>query len=68
MELEKFGVKEMDVVEMKTTDGGFVDFLYEFFTGRSLASDARYVVNQAAEAYAQVIQEGGTTASTMPFK
>ena len=67
-DLNAMGVQEMDAQEVKETDGGFIEFLYELITGRSLASDARHACRQAAGAYAQTIQEGGKTCTDMPFK
>jgi len=67
LDLNNYGVQELNGVEMKETDGGILEFVYEYVTGRSLASDARKVTEAAAKAYAQVIAEGGTTSSQMPF-
>ena len=68
LDLNSYGVQEMDAKAMSEIDGGFVEFLYEYVTGRSLASDARKLTKAAAAAYAQVIQEGGKTCTDMPFK
>ena len=58
----------MTCQEMVETDGGIVEFLYEYVTGRSLAQDARKLTKAVADAYAEVIQEGGTVCTDMPFK
>jgi len=68
LNLNAYGVEEMSAVEMTQIDGGFVEFLYKYFTGRDLVDDARALTKEAAAAYAQVIKEGGKTCTDMPFK
>lgn len=67
LDLNALSVQEMNVEEMRKAEGGFLDFVYEVVTGRSLASDVRSALIAGSKAYAQVIQEGGTTSSQMPF-
>jgi len=61
-------MKELEKNELMEVDGGVIEFLYEFFTGRSLASDARLLTAAALDAYGEVIREGGTVCTGMPFK
>ncbi len=68
LNLEQLGLQELTNCEMAVTDGGFLEFLYEYFTGNSLASDARALTKAAINASVQVIQEGGTHCTHMPFK
>ncbi len=65
--LDKFGVQELSTREMQKTEGGFIDFIYEYVTGRSLAQDARALTKEIAKAHAQVRAEGGKTSIDMPF-
>ena len=61
LELNAYGVVEMSHQEIVEANGGVVEFLYEYITGRSLAQDARKLTVALIDATAKVIQEGGTT-------
>ena len=68
LDLNAYGVTEMNHQEMVETDGGIVSFLYELITGRNLAQDVRTVVGEAVKATAQVKAEGGKTMEDFGMK
>lgn len=45
----------MSKQEMKKTDGGFIDFLYEYVTGRSLAKDLRALTIELGTKHAEIV-------------
>ena len=68
LDLNAYGVNEMPHQEMVEANGGIIEFLYEYITGRSLAQDARTLTEALINAAVEVKKEGGTLAADMPFK
>ncbi len=65
--LQKIGVQELGVQEMRATEGGFIDIIYEVLTGRDFSADVRTVLKETIKAHAEVRAEGGKTSIDMPF-
>ncbi|WP_302304310.1 hypothetical protein [Culturomica massiliensis] len=55
LDLNAYGVEAMSKQEMKKTDGGFIDFLYEYVTGRSLAKDLRALTIELGTKHAEIV-------------
>jgi hypothetical protein len=69
LDLNELGVQEMNAQEKRENNGGFfgIGDIYEIVLDRSLNQDIRALAGAAVGAYAQIIKEGGTTSTQMPF-
>lgn len=60
LDLNAYGVGAMSKQEMKKTDGGFIDFLYELIFDRSLAKDLRTLAIDLATKHAEIVASNPT--------
>ncbi|MCG8578766.1 MAG: hypothetical protein MI866_02550 [Bacteroidales bacterium] len=61
--LAELGVQELNATEMKSINGGFINYIVGYLIGKAIDSAPK-----ALEAATEIKREGGTLAADMPFK